>query len=115
LKFAQGLTVENNGMKLNWATYAHVGHEKWVSLQATRDIKWVISLLTSILDQGGVLQGVLESKSLSRGKYPKGVGVGEKFVSSGHSLGSRVHNRPPPCVFRLNGMHIVKVKPKIYL
>jgi hypothetical protein len=74
----------------------------------------VISQLVSILDQSGILRGALESKSLFEGKYPKGVGVEGKFVSTGHSLGSRVHNCPPPGVFRLNGMHIVKVKPKLF-
>jgi hypothetical protein len=114
LKFAQGLVAENNGVKLNWATYALVVHEKWISLQATRDIKWVISRLASILDRSGVLQGDSESKSLFEGKYPKGVGVGGNFVSNGHSLGSRVHDRPTPGVSRLNGMLIIKVKPNVF-
>jgi hypothetical protein len=48
-------------------------------------------------------------------QYPKGVGFGGKFVCSGHSLGSKVHNHPPPSVSRLNGMHIVKVEPKLFL
>ncbi len=64
------------------------------------------------MDQNGVLQGALESKSLFKDKYPKRVGVGGKFVFSGHYLSSRVHNRPPLGVSRFNGVRIVKVKPK---
>jgi hypothetical protein len=66
------------------------------------------------LEQSDVLQGVLESNNLHKGTYTKGVakGVGGKNIYGGHSLGSRVHSRPPPSVFRLNGMHIIKVKAK---
>jgi hypothetical protein len=74
----------------------------------------VISQLASILDRSGVLRRALESKKLSEGKYPKGVGAREKIVSSGHSLGSRVHNHPPLGVSRLNGMRIMKVKPNCF-
>jgi hypothetical protein len=50
LEFARILVVENNGIKLNWATYALAAHENCLFLQATREAtkeKQVISPLSS--------------------------------------------------------------------
>jgi hypothetical protein len=68
------------------------------------------------LEQGDVLHGALESKKLHKNTYTKGVakGVGGKNIYGGQSLGLRVHSHPPPRVYRLNGMHTIKVKAKAF-
>jgi hypothetical protein len=52
LKICVWLVVANKGVKLNWATYALVAHEKHVALQVAKEKK---GALLPILKQASVL------------------------------------------------------------
>jgi hypothetical protein len=115
LEFARGLVAKNNGVSLNWATYVLATHKSF--LQVGKDNKRAISQPIAISEQVNILQGVRKSKNVLKAKYAKGVarGYGGKNSFSGHfGLGSRVFNCPPMNVSRLNGIHTLKGKVKLF-
>jgi hypothetical protein len=52
-EYVRALIVQNNGVHLNWATYALATHEKKISLQLTREKQVILKLH---LPQGPPLQ-----------------------------------------------------------